>query len=248
MVWALLPLKDFVNAKQRLSGVLAAHERRALVQAMAEDVIEQLVAAPLERIVLISDDPSASLLAEHYGVEHWPEGALLKTYGVSGGLNAAVGAGAQRAAQLGAQAVLVVHGDLPLLATDEITQILQTAATLPTPAVVLVSDRREQGSNCLLCAPPTVLAFQYGENSFAHHRHSALAAGVAVKTLQLDGAACDIDTPADLLTLLDCQAARHSVRYLHDSGIAGRLRAMALLSDESLAVDDASADSWQGNR
>ncbi len=43
--WALLPLKDLVQAKTRLGGVLASHERRALAQAMAEDVLAALTAA-----------------------------------------------------------------------------------------------------------------------------------------------------------------------------------------------------------
>ena len=40
MVWALLPLKDFVNAKKRLSGVLSAAERRRLFHVMVEDVLD----------------------------------------------------------------------------------------------------------------------------------------------------------------------------------------------------------------
>ena len=37
-MWAVLPLKDFVSAKQRLSGVLSATARRRLFHAMVEDV------------------------------------------------------------------------------------------------------------------------------------------------------------------------------------------------------------------
>ena len=67
MVWALLPLKDLVKAKTRLSGVLAPHERRALAQAMVEDVISVLVTLEeLEGILLVSDDPAAELLSHKY--------------------------------------------------------------------------------------------------------------------------------------------------------------------------------------
>ena len=39
MAQALLPLKDLVQAKTRLGGLLRPSERRALAQAMAEDVL-----------------------------------------------------------------------------------------------------------------------------------------------------------------------------------------------------------------
>ena len=42
MAQALVPLKDLVLAKTRLSGVLTSVERRALAQAMVEDVLDVL--------------------------------------------------------------------------------------------------------------------------------------------------------------------------------------------------------------
>ena len=70
MTWAILPLKDLVQAKSRLSGVLAAHERRALVQAMVEDVFTALALAQcLEGVLVVSDAPSAEMLAQKYSVE-----------------------------------------------------------------------------------------------------------------------------------------------------------------------------------
>jgi 2-phospho-L-lactate guanylyltransferase len=41
-MWALLPLKRFSAAKQRLAGVLSPAERRSLVLAMASDVLDTL--------------------------------------------------------------------------------------------------------------------------------------------------------------------------------------------------------------
>ena len=77
MVWAVLPLKDFVNAKQRLSGVLAPHERRHLFHTMVEDVLDVLANHPLiENTVIVSDDPSAELLADRYQLSCWPESSL----------------------------------------------------------------------------------------------------------------------------------------------------------------------------
>ena len=76
-MWVLLPLKDFVKAKQRLSGFLSVTERRGLFQAMVEDVLEELVSiAEIDRIILLSDDPVARFLANYYQVECWSEREL----------------------------------------------------------------------------------------------------------------------------------------------------------------------------
>ena len=43
-IWALVPVKDLRDAKQRLADVLDADERRALFRAMLEDVLAVLAA------------------------------------------------------------------------------------------------------------------------------------------------------------------------------------------------------------
>ena len=54
-MWSVLPLKDFVSAKQRLSGVLSAAERHRLFHAMVEDVLSVLTQAPsIDGTVIVS--------------------------------------------------------------------------------------------------------------------------------------------------------------------------------------------------
>ena len=77
MALALVPLKDLVQAKTRLAGLLRPSERRALAQAMVEDVLTVLTDHPdIEQVTLVSDDPGANLLASNYGVDCWPEYSL----------------------------------------------------------------------------------------------------------------------------------------------------------------------------
>ena len=73
-IWAVLPLKDFGEAKQRLAGRLTPAERRAFFQAMVEDVLTVLTrCSSLSGVAVLSDDPTARLLASHYGVALWSE-------------------------------------------------------------------------------------------------------------------------------------------------------------------------------
>ena len=52
-MWAVLPAKDFNDAKQRLASVLDADARRGLFQAMYEDVLSSLCA--VEALQAIAD-------------------------------------------------------------------------------------------------------------------------------------------------------------------------------------------------
>lgn len=237
MVWAVLPLKDFVSAKQRLSGVLAAHERRHLFHTMVEDVLSVLAGHPaIEQVLVVSDDPSAALLAEHYGVLCWSEFSL----GVKG-LSAVVDATANQLAAQGVDTMLVVHGDLPLLSGNDIQQLVDTHQAANFPAITIAPDTVGDGSNCMLLSPPNAILLQYGEGSFEKHQAYAEAKLITVNTLLLAGAAHDIDNPSDLQLLLQLQQSpqlqpqlqfklhgegKHTLKYLGESGIGERLNAM----------------------
>ncbi len=223
MVWALLPLKDFVNAKQRLSGVLNASERRRLFHAMVEDVLAVLTThEQIEKTVIVSDDPSAELLASRYGAEIWSEDALQAK-----GLNGVIDAAAARLATLNVKTMVVVHGDLPLINGKELQSLFELHCSQPSPALTIASDRRQTGSNCLLATPPNVIAYQYGENSFKKHQRIAVEQNVVVNTTLLPDLSIDIDIAEDLQRL--CRIERdntHTMSYLKASGIKERLNMM----------------------
>lgn len=230
-MWALLPLKDFVQAKQRLAGSLTVSERRGLFHAMVEDVLTVLAAHPgFERIVVVSDDPAAQLLAEHYGIDCWSERGL----GVSG-LNDVVAAALQKMAELtharvSTATAMVVHGDLPLLGAQELNTLIDRHKTLMKThgsAVSIATDRHGSGSNILVCDPARVPALSYGRDSCAIHFDAALAMQLPAQVISLPGIAQDIDTREDLYRLLaipPSAAAERTLAYLHQAGIAQRLR------------------------
>ena len=218
-MWALLPLKDFVQAKQRLAGCLTVSERRGLFHAMVEDVLTVLAAHPgFERIVVVSDDPAAQLLAEHFGIDCWSERGLGRS-----GLNGVVAAALQEMATLTqseskVSVAMVIHGDLPLLGEKELDLLISqhAALTLAHPsAVSIATDRHGRGSNILMCDPARVPALSYGRDSCAAHQ-----AGIAQ----------DIDTQEDLqrlLAMIALPAAERTLAYLHQNGIAQRLKQLA---------------------
>ena len=190
-VWALLPLKDFDNAKQRLSSVLSAAQRSQLFTAMVEDLIGQLTQVKsLAGVAIVSNEPQAELLAKKWNVRFIPETGVIK------GLNEAVEWGF---AQLSNDAshVLVLHGDLPLASEVEIDAVVVQADN----DIMLVPDWQNSGTNGLLTPLPCPINLVYGVDSFKLHSERVTQAGMNVKTHKPSRLAFDVDTPQDLARL-----------------------------------------------
>jgi len=247
-MWALLPLKDFSGAKQRLSAVLTPAERSGLFLAMVRDVLSVLQAHPdVDNILIVSDAVEAQQLANDYGAQWLSEADL----NVSG-LNGAIQAGVNDLARRGIDDVMIIHGDLPLISSADISQLFQahqqqllgghkTGAFNAPSALTIAPDERREGSNCLLCTPASNMTYRYGENSFALHSAEARHIGMPLRVVYSPGAACDIDTPQDLGVLLQRATphnARHSHRYINEHALAERLLAKAPVFEKADALSD----------
>jgi len=153
-----------------------------------------------------------------------------------------VDAAAEKLTAQGVSSMLVVHGDLPLLSVEGIQQLLDQHPVEKSPVISIVADSCNDGSNCILATPPNCIPFQYGEGSFDKHRAVARQLSVEINILSIEGAARDIDYPADL-EYLSTQVSnshyqgRHSLVYLQQSGIVDRLQAIASSRHRDFAVD-----------
>ena len=218
-VGAVLPVKDFGHAKQRLAGFLSAAERRLLCEAMAEDVLETLseVSGLSEIIVVTRDERARSLAARH--------GARVLTEPSNDGQSAAVERAANALGRAGVGSLLQVPGDVPGASGGEIDAVLvaHEGAGETGPAITLVPSHDRRGTNCVLCSPPGALPFAFGHDSFGPHCEGALAQGVTPRILPLPGLGLDIDTPDDLRAFMAKPAEGRTLDYLRESGIAERL-------------------------
>ncbi len=218
-IWAIVPVKGASQgSKQRLASSLDGPVRAALSHAMLEDVLDQLCRVEaLRGVVLVSSDKGLKALESRYPVSVFPEPADNHD-----GLNGAVAATARHLASQGADTVLVVHGDLPLLSAVDIERLVTRHGEGGPGRVSLVPDARSDGTNALIVTPPTALPFAYGPGSFARHRRLALGRGLAVEVCQFPGLALDIDTPDDLGEL---------ARMCREDPALGERRSCRLLAD-----------------
>ena len=73
-MWAIVPIKTFEMAKQRLANVLSASERKSLMLAMARDVLTALSSSNLlDHILIVSRAPEADALAQAFNTERFSE-------------------------------------------------------------------------------------------------------------------------------------------------------------------------------
>jgi 2-phospho-L-lactate guanylyltransferase len=210
---AILPIKSFDQAKQRLRHELAAHDRRALVEAMFADALVALGRVPsLERIVVVSGDRIAQRIAGGYGATIVEDDER--------GHNTAAARGIASIQEDGLERALLVPGDCPTLSVTDLNLLLTHAAG--ERSVLIVPDRHGTGTNALLLTPPDVLAPSFGPDSCRRHLADASAAGVPAEIVELDSLGLDVDTPDDLDALRHMLASTHG-GAAHTRGMLNQL-------------------------
>ncbi|HJR03754.1 MAG TPA: 2-phospho-L-lactate guanylyltransferase [Methylomirabilota bacterium] len=200
-----VPVKDLVNAKQRLIPALSPSERRELARAMLEDVLEAAVAALPGAVLVVTTDPEVEAVAGAAGARCLAESA-------NRGHTAAVAFAQREAATRGVARFLTLPGDVPCVTAQEIATLCNALAEVP--GVVFVPSRSGHGTNAALLAPPAVIPLTFGEPSFENHLKTARAAGLTPGVLELPGIGLDVDAPEDLAELLRRGPATRSARLL----------------------------------
>ena len=177
----LIPVKAFSQAKLRLASVLSNLERAELARAMAGIVVSS--SAPLPTFVVCEDEEVAS----------WAESVGAKVQWTPGrDLNGAVQEAVDRLQGQGMRRVVVCHADLPF------ARNLAALALADPTEVILVADRRSQGTNVISVPTGCGFTFSYGAGSFTRHQYEATAQGLSLRVEQSASLSWDVDEPEDL--------------------------------------------------
>jgi 2-phospho-L-lactate/phosphoenolpyruvate guanylyltransferase len=194
---AILPMKSFGAAKQRLAPALGSRSRQALAQAMFSDVLASLQRVEaLDAIAVVTADPVAERAARG-------EGVLVLGDTAQAGQSAAASIGIGHALAEGFERALLVPGDTPLLDPAELASLLAAPR-----AVSIVPDRHGSGTNALVLSPPDAIAPSFGPGSLKRHVAAAADAGVSSPVEEIPTLMLDVDTGADLSALTAALAER----------------------------------------
>lgn len=212
MRYLLIPVKDLSRAKQRLAGLMTKEERTQLAWAMLENTFAAAAQVrQVDHVAVVTLYRPAIALAEKYGME-----VILEAEQISE--SASVDFGSREVGKRGAEAVLRLPIDLPLITTEDIEAVI--ASDQPGElSTVIVPSRDGTGTNAILRRPPDLFPSHFGTGSLAKHLKEAEQAKAACKIIHLPRIALDIDEPEDLIELL-AQA--------EESSVIGLLRQMAI--------------------
>jgi 2-phospho-L-lactate guanylyltransferase len=216
-IWAVVPVKEFDGAKQRLSPYLSPDERHALATIMLEDVLDTVNAVrELAGLLVVTVDPAAAPLAERYG-------ARVVTEGARDGHTGAVTAAARLLVREGRAGMMTMPSDIPRVSPAEIAAML--AAHRPAPAFTIAPAHDDLGSNTIISSPPDAVPLRFGENSFYPHLDAARARGIDPLIIRHPGIGMDIDNPVDLPTFLKMSppVRTRTLAFLEQLGVADRL-------------------------
>jgi 2-phospho-L-lactate/phosphoenolpyruvate guanylyltransferase len=200
-----VPVKDLLNAKQRLAGALGPAERAALARAMLRDVLTALAAAQVDAVWVVTRDAEATELARAFG-------ATVLTEPENRGHTSAVAVAQACAVARRVRCFLTIPGDVPCVTAAEIQALVEAAAG--DRACVFTPSRSGLGTNGVALAPPDVMPLTFGEPSFENHLAAARTRGLVPRVLALPGLGLDIDAPDDLTALLDAGAHTASGRLV----------------------------------
>jgi 2-phospho-L-lactate guanylyltransferase len=192
-VTALIPVKGFRNAKQRLSPLLGAAERELFAETMFRDVLCQVLAAPgLSATFVVTGNDRVAEIARSQGA------AVIRERAETGETEAVDFARRQLCGS-GREGVLILPGDMPLVRSADIEQLLaQVPAGAGAPFAVLVPSHDRLGTNALLLAPPDLIKLRFGYDSFTFHLGQLAAKGLPLRFFENERIALDIDEPKDL--------------------------------------------------
>lgn len=189
-IWAIIPVKPLRLAKSRLSGILTPEERQVFAEAMLRHVLNVIQAVPqITGTLVISRDNHALALAREYGAKTVQESGAPE-------LNAALMRATSIIASWRSEAVLVLPADLPLIAVEDVHNIIDLAEG--NESMVISTDRNKDGTNALFIRPPGLIEYAYGEGSYRRHAMMARDAGATVNVYESVRMLQDIDLPEDI--------------------------------------------------
>jgi 2-phospho-L-lactate guanylyltransferase len=208
----LVPVKNLVDAKQRLSSILSPEERFALARAMCEDVLQALARwQNRPSVAVVTSDLFARDLAARFNFEVVADN--------NSGETSAIEMATAFCKQQGAESTLVVPADIPLIDSSELQKIVDCA---PSGGAVLVPDAAGRGTNAAWRSPGDLFPLRFGNDSFLPHLAAAKATGLPCVVLELPGIARDVDRPEDLREMAAANGDRQSQKLVRSWNLSGR--------------------------
>ena len=207
---AVVPVKGLPEAKRRLSNHLSPDDRKTLVLAMLDDVLDSLYTSGVfSEILVVSPDGSLEKNVKRN------RGVFVKQRGA--GLNAAIKQASGGSLFKKVSSMTTILADLPLAGAKDFQKLASISKEKPR---IVLAPSLKGGTNVMLRCPPVVIPTSYGRWSYAKHLRAGQKRGISVYSVSNPRLAFDIDTIQDLKSLrqADPSGKTHAGRLAHAIG------------------------------
>ena len=213
---AIVPLKNLSETKRRLAGHLDLNERKALVLAMLDDVLNSLRHSELfSEIHVISPNTSVEKRVLR------SRALFMKQKGA--GLNSAIRQALRELLRKKPKSITTVLADLPLAGPADFRELAEISQESPR---IVLAPSLKGGTNVMLRSPPNLIRTFYGRWSYAKHLRAGQKKNVPVYSVSNSRLSFDVDTIHDLRALLrlDRSGRTHAGSAAREFPIFSRLR------------------------
>jgi 2-phospho-L-lactate/phosphoenolpyruvate guanylyltransferase len=184
----LIPVKSLRCGKRRLEAVLTAADRIRLNEFFLRHMLMVAAVFPgLEWTAVVSDADDSLSLAARLGAQ------TIRTLRAE--LNGALADGREELRRRGAERVMVLPVDLPLVESRDIRELAALSKQCPA---VISPDRDRTGTNALVLHADVPFSFRFGTDSYHAHQAEVRRCGLVPRRHENIRIAQDVDLPADL--------------------------------------------------
>lgn len=186
-VIAIVPMKPLAEAKGRLAGALSPEDRAALCLLMlCRVVLSARQARSVSDVWVVGGDGAVRVLSSTLGVPWHPDPGR--------DLNDSLALAFAGAFAAGAEAVLFLPSDLPLLTASDVEALAMASGGFRR--VALTPALSDGGTNAILAPRGRPFPFRMGRDSFRLHLEALAERGMPVAAHRGAHLAFDLDTPA----------------------------------------------------
>lgn len=195
MSCALIAIKRRAQCKTRLAEVLAPAQRLQLVRSMLDSVISAARDANMVRhIIIVSPERDCV------------PGDIAVLADTGSGLNGSLSAAHMTLQEFGCQEVVVLPADLPRVTAKDIDEMVRVGRS---SGFAIAPDAAGVGTNALYIRSSQSFCFCFGPDSRRLHLEQALNLGLRPQVVQCAGLEFDVDSPDDLINLLESAWPTH---------------------------------------
>jgi len=213
---AVLAVKGLADAKTRLSPVVPADARRALVLAMMTDTITAARAAGVGDIVVVTPDAEVEVVARRHGARIVADAPANATDPTTSSLNRALARGIEAAIETPDSRIVVLQADLPALRPEHLSAAIAGA---DGHRQALVTDRSGSGTAMLIVGDTAGVTPRFGVGSAQAHRDAGAVDLVADNGDLWPDLRTDVDTVDDLAVAMTLGVGRATAQVLADVGL-----------------------------